>query len=105
MNATYFNTGGSFIINIYDGGLTQVTCASAVPTFIINDVYGPLQYSQLPALFSIEAKVAQDRNNITLCINGTRKSNNLTIECKNVIDTVRGQAVTLFQFTLEFISK
>ena len=93
------------IFKVYNGGLTQVTCAAAAPTFIIDDLYGPLQYSQLPSLFNIKAKVAQDRSNITLCINGTRQSNNLAIECKNVIDTVRGQAETLFQITLEFISK
>ena len=81
--------------------MTRVTCAATAPTFVINDLYGPLQYNQLPALFNIEAKIAQDRSNITLCINGTRQSNNMTIECKNVIDTVRGLAETLFHITLE----
>jgi hypothetical protein len=64
-------------------------------------------YDQLPDLFGVEARLSPTGNNvITLYINGTNRSNNVTVKCGN-IDTVfsAGNFQDLFTLTLEFVSK
>ena len=62
-------------------------------------------YTQLPGLFDIEAVVSPDENNVTLFINGTNRSNGVTVMCRNVLSSVSGRFETLFTLVLEFFSK
>ena len=89
----------------YNGALTEITCAANVPTFLVNGVYSSLLYHQLPDLFGIEARVATDRSNVTLHINGNILAHNVTVECQNIVDPVTGQTETMFQLTLSFAGK
>ena len=41
-------------------------------------------YAELPDLFDIEARPSPTRNNVTLYINGTNRSNNVTVQCEYV---------------------
>ena len=66
--------------------------------------YDHRDYNQLPDLFDIEAIPSPNRDNITLIINGTNRSNNLTIICTDE-DVFTGQFQILFMLTLEFVSK
>ena len=66
--------------------------------------YDRRDYNQLPDLFDIEAISSPNRDNVTLVINGTDHSNNLTIKCRNE-DSFSGQFQTLFTLILEFVSK
>ena len=68
-------------------------------------VYGPEQYSELPDLFNIDVIVSPTRNNTTLFINGTNRSNNITVQCRNITDPIFGRSEILFTSMLEFISK
>ena len=83
--------------------MTEISCSTTTPSFLINSVYTPQHYDQLPDLFGIEARVAPDRSNVTLHINGTSLADNVTIECQNIIDAVIGQTETVFQFTMVFV--
>ena len=66
--------------------------------------YDHRNYNQLPDLFDIEAIPSQNRDNVTLVINGTDRSNNLTIMCWNE-DAFSDQFQVLFTLILEFIGK
>ena len=99
------DTNGHFIgqemLPSYNGALTEIICVTTVPSFLINGLYSSRHYNQLPDQFGIEARVAPDRNNVTLHINGSRiRVHNITVKCQNLIDSVTGQTETLFQFTL-----
>jgi hypothetical protein len=63
-------------------------------------------YSELPELFDIEARRSPTGNNVTLYINGTNRSNNVTVMCGNV-DLSFGTSFTniLFTLILEFVGK
>ena len=62
-------------------------------------------YAELPDLFDIEARRSPNGNNVTLYINGTNRSNNVTVMCGNV-DTSSGlQFNILFTLILEFVGK
>ena len=62
-------------------------------------------YSQLPDLFDIEARLSSTGNNVTLYINGTSRSNNVTVIC-GYIDVSAGISfINLFTLILEFVSK
>ena len=77
-----------------------------MPSFLINGLYAPLQYDQLPGLFGIEAVVASDRSNVTLHVNGsTQLAHNVTVECRNIIDAVTGDSESMFHLTLQFVGK
>ena len=89
----------------YSGTLTSITCSTALPSFLINGLYTPQHYDQLPGLFGIEAIIASDRSNITLHIDGSAQAHNVTIECKNIIDAITGQSQPIFQVTLLFAGK
>ena len=67
--------------------------------------YDPSDYSQLPDLFDIEAVLSTNRNNITLFINGTSRSNNVTVICADFTNFLSGQFDPLFTLLLEFVSK
>ena len=90
------------ILRYYSGAQTSITCSTAVPSFFINDIYGPRQYDRLPELFGIEADVAPDRSNVTLHVSGSILAHNATVECQNIVDAVTGQTQSMFQLTLIF---
>ena len=73
-------------LQIFNGTLTEITCSAAVPVFRLADQereYDSGDYNQLPDLFDIKAILSPNRDNVTLVINGTDRSNNLTIICWN----------------------
>ena len=78
-----------------------------MPVFRLMDQereYDHRDYNQLPDLFDIKAIPSPNRDNITLIINGTDRSNNLTIMCWNE-DVLTGQVQKFFTLTLEFVGK
>ena len=83
--------------------MTEVSCSTTAPSFFFNGIYTSQHYDQLPGLFGIEATVASDRSNVTLRINGTSLTDNVTIECQNIIDPVTGRTETLFRCTMVYI--
>ena len=66
--------------------------------------YDHRNYKQLPDLFDIEAIPSPNRDNVTLVINGTDRSNYLTIMCWDE-DLLTGQVQNLFTLMLEFVGK
>jgi hypothetical protein len=96
-------------LQVYIGTLTEITCSATVhePEFRLMDQereYDSRDYNQLPNLFDIEAIPSPNRDNVTLVINGTDRSNNLTIVCTDE-DGFTGQFQLLFMLILEFVSK
>ena len=94
-------------LQIFNGTLTEITCSAAEPVFRLMDQereYDHRNYNQLPDLFDIEAILSPNRDNVTLIINGTDRSNNLTIMCWNE-DAFSDQFQILFTLILEFIGK
>ena len=72
-------------LQVFNGTLTEITCSAAVPTYRLVDqerVYE--SFAELPDLFDIEARLSPTGNNVTLYINGTNRSNNVTVMCGNV---------------------
>ena len=67
--------------------------------------YNQHDYNLLPGLFDMEAVVSPDRNNVTLLVNGTDCSNNVTVICRDICNIALGQIKTLFTLVLEFVSK
>ena len=61
-------------------------------------------YDHLPDLFNFEAKFCPAGNNVTLYINGTNRSNNVTVIC-GYTDLFSGGFQVSFTLTLEFVSK
>ena len=51
-------------------------------------------------MFGIKAIVAPDGSSVTLHINGSTLAHNVTVECQNIVDPVRGQKESIFQLTL-----
>ena len=66
--------------------------------------YDHEDYNLPPGLFDMEAVVPPDGNNVTLLVNGTNRSNNVTVMCRDLCHAVRGQTETLFTLVLEFAS-
>ena len=94
-------------LQIFNGTLMEITCSAAVPIFHLVDQereYDSRDYNQLPDLFDMEVILSPNRDNVTLVINGTDRSNNLTIMCTDE-DVFTGQFQILFTLTLEFVSK
>ena len=97
-------------LQIFNGTLTEITCSAAmpaaVPVYRLVDqkrVYNT--YTELPDLFDIEARRSPTGNNVTLYINGTNRSNNVTVICGN-LDLSAGQNFSsLFTWILEFVGK
>jgi hypothetical protein len=99
----YLDTGN---LQIFNGTVTEITCSAAVPIYRLEKQGREYSdYDQLPDLFGIEAKVSPTGNNVTLYINGTNRSNNVTVICRNVDVFAAGQFQVLFTLTLEFIGK
>ena len=96
-------------LQIFNGTLTEITCSADAPVFLLvteeGVEYDQRKYSLLPGLFDIEAVASPDGNNVTLFINGTNRSNGVTVVCSNVLSVVRSQTETLFTLVLEFFSK
>ena len=97
------------MVQIFNGTLTEITCSAVVPNYRLVDqerVYD--SYTELPELFDIEARPSPTGNNVTLYINGTNRSNNVTVKCGS-IDVSFGlsnpQFHIIFTLTLEFVSK
>ena len=113
MRVMYFTTPTIHIaagsLQIFSGTFTEITCSAGVPVFhLVTEEgmeYDQLKYSQLPGLFDIEAVVAPDDNNVTLLVNGTNRSNNVTVTCRHLRNTIRGEIDTLFILVLEYVSK
>ena len=89
-------------LQIFNGTLTEITCSATVPLFRLvkeESVYD--SYDELPVLFDIEARLSRSGEVVALHINGTNRSNNLTVICRSV-DFNSGQIEILFTLTLEF---
>ena len=67
--------------------------------------YDQTYYSQLPDLLDMEAVVSPDDRYVTLFVNGTNHSNNVTVMCGHLRNAVRSQIETIFTLVLEYISK
>ena len=94
------NTG---TLQIFNGTLTEITCSAAMPVFRVMERGLVYTYDQLPDLFDIKAKFFSAGNNVTLYINGTDRSNNVTVTC-GYTDLFSAGFQVLFTLTLEFIS-
>ena len=62
-------------------------------------------YTELPDLFDIEARPSPTGNNVTLYINGTNRSNNVTVMCGTVDLSLGISFDILFILILEFVGK
>ena len=91
------------LLQIFKGTVTEISCSTTAPSFFVNGIYSSQHYDLLPGLFGMEAVVASDRSNVTLRINGTSLTDNVTIECQNIVDPVVGLTETLFWCTMVFI--
>ena len=94
-------------LQIFNGTFTEITCSAAEPVFRLMDQereYDHRDYNQLPDLFDIKAILSPNRHNVTLIVNGTDRSNNLTIICWNE-DAFLDQFQILFMLMLEFVGK
>ena len=99
---------GAETLQIFNGTLTEVTCSAAQPGFRLikhQMEYDPSDYIKLPDLFDIEAILSTNRDNVTLFINGTSRSNNVTVICADFTNFISGQIDPLFTLLLEFVSK
>ena len=97
-----------YVQGLCNGTLTEIACSAAVPIFNLmrqGMEYGPLDYTQLPDLFDIDASVSPNGNNVTLFVNGTNHSNNVTVVCRDFSNAAFGQIETIFALVLEFVSK
>jgi hypothetical protein len=98
------------MLQIFDGTLTEISCSAAmhvssgVPVFRVMEQGLAYTYDQLPDLFDIEATFYSAGNNVTLYINGTNRSNNVTVMC-GYTDPFFNRFQVLFALTLEFASK
>ena len=90
-------------LQIFNGTLTEITCSAAMPVFRVMERGLVYAYDQLPDMFDIEAKFFSAGNNVTLYINGTDRSNNVTVMC-GYTDLFSGRFQVLFTLKLEFIS-
>ena len=62
-------------------------------------------YSELSDLFDIEARPSPTGNNVTLYINGTNRSNNVTVMCRNLDFSAGHDFSDVFTLVLEFVGK
>ena len=62
-------------------------------------------YAELPDLFGIEARRSPTGSNVTLYINGTNCSNNVTVQCGYVDVSVGISFNFIFTLILEFAGK
>ena len=95
-------------LQIFNGTLTEIACtrSAAVPVYRLVEqgiVYD--SYAELPDLFDIEARSSPTGNSVTLYINGTNRSNNVTVTCGYIDISVGISFNVLFTLILEFVSK
>ena len=103
---SYNDTG---TLQIFNGTLTEIMCSADVPVYRLMDHTGEYNsYNDFPGLFDIEAIPSPTKDSITLYINGTNRSNDVTVMCGN-LDVFSGtsnqQFHTIFTLILEFIGK
>ena len=84
-------------------------CSADVPVYRLMDQEGEYNsYDDFPVLFDIEAILFLTENRVTLYINGTNRSNNVTIMCGN-LDVSSGASNPpfhiIFTLILEFVGK
>ena len=96
-------------LQIFNGTLTEITCSADVPVYRLMDHEGVYNaYNDFPGLFDIEARFSLTENGVTLYINGTNRSNNVTVMCGN-LDVSSGasnpQFHILFTLIIEFVGK
>ena len=100
---SYNDTG---TLQIFNG---EIMCSADVPVYRLMDREGEYNsYDEFPGLFAIEAILSPTKDSITLYINGTNRSNNVTVVCGNVdlsLGTSNQQFHTIFMLILEFIGK
>ena len=99
---TIFKTGANTTVQVYGRAITNITCTATTPSFLLNDTYNSFEYDQFPHLFGITVDVSLSGNEVTLIINGTAKSSNLEVVCKNITDPILGVSMELFQLVLNF---
>ena len=96
-------------LQIFNGTLTEITCSADVPAYhLVKQGIVYESYAHLPELFDIEARSSPTGNNVTLYINGTNRSNNVTVMCGNVdlsLGISNPQFHILFIVILEFVGK
>ena len=97
------------MLQIFNGTLTEITCSADVPAYRLMDDEGEYNsYNDFPGLFDIEAIPFLIEDRVTLYINGTNRSNNVTVMCGN-LDVSSGalnlQFYILFTLILEFVGK
>ena len=92
---------------IFNGTLTEITCSAAVLTayHLVEQERVYDSYPELPELFDIEARSSPTGNNVTLYINGTNRSNNVTVICGDADASFGPQFRILFTLILGFIRK
>ena len=95
-------------LQIFNGTLTEITCTSSAarPIYRLMEqgrVYD--SYAELPDLFGIEARPSPTGDNVTLYINGSNRSNNVTVICEYVDVSLGPQFIILFTLILEFVGK
>ena len=66
--------------------------------------YDHEDYNLLPGLFDMEAVASSDVH-ATLFINGTSRSSNVTVMCRDIRNAAFGQTETLFTLVLGFVSE
>ena len=76
------------LLQIFSGTLIEITCSADVPVFHLVTKEG-MEYNQhgynlLQGLFDMETVVSPERNNVTLLVNGTNCSNNVTVICRDI---------------------
>ena len=103
---SYNDTG---TLQIFNGTLTEIMCSADVPVYRLMDQEGVYDsYAELPDLFDIEAIPFLTENRVNLYINGTNRSNDVTVVCRN-LDVSSGasnpQFHIIFTLTLEFVGK
>ena len=103
-----FTSRTGTILSIYNGAVTELVCSTGQPIFGVTGhdrEYDLFSYSLLPEELGIEAIIAEDSSHVNLSINGTSLIHNVTIECRNLIDSIRGKSEPLYNVTLQFIGE
>ena len=96
-------------LQIFSGTLTEIMCSADVPVYRLVDREGEYDsYNDFPGLFDIEVRRSPTEDSVTLYINGTNRSNNVTIMCGNLdlsSGTSNQKFNTIFSLILEFVGK
>ena len=97
------------MLQIFSGTLTEIMCSASTPVYHLMDQEGEYNsYNDFPGLFNIEARHSPTEDSVTLYINGTNRSNNVTVMCGNLdlsSGTSNAQFHILFTLILEFVGE